>query len=66
MDKIRVELKERSYDIVIGGNILDGIGGALTTFEKSSKIAIVSNSTVYSLYGERVSDSIRNSGYNPL
>lgn len=65
MDKIRVELKERSYDIVIGGNILDGIGGALATFEKSSKIAIVSNSTVYSLYGERVSDSIRNSGYNP-
>jgi 3-dehydroquinate synthase len=50
---------------VIGGDILDGIGGALTAFEPSPKIAVVSNSTVSSLYGERISDSIRNSGYIP-
>ena len=64
MKKIRVQLGERSYDIVLGNSILDGIGEELKAFHLSPKIAIVSNPTVFSLYGERVSDSIRNAGFD--
>lgn len=66
MEKIRVRLAERSYDIVLGNAMLDGIGEELRSFHLSPKIAIVSNPTVFSLYGERVSDSIRNAGFDLL
>jgi 3-dehydroquinate synthase len=54
MEKVRVELGERSYDICIGKNILRNIGDSLKPFSLSPKIAIVTNPTVYPLYGERL------------
>ncbi len=51
MEKVRVELGERSYDICIGKNILRNIGGSLKSFGLSPRIAIVTNPTVYPLYG---------------
>lgn len=64
MEKIKVELGDRSYDISIGSNILDGIGDNLKSFGLSPKTAIVSNPTVFSLYGERVLDSIKKAGFD--
>jgi 3-dehydroquinate synthase len=64
MEKIKVELGERSYDITIGSSILDSIGDNLKSFGLSPKTAIVSNPTVFSLYGERVSDSIKKAGFD--
>ncbi len=64
MEKIRVELAERSYNISIGSNTLEGIGDKLKLFELSPRIAVVSNPTVFSLYGERVSESIKNAGFD--
>jgi 3-dehydroquinate synthase len=66
MEKIRVELDERSYDICIGSDILDDIGDALKSFGLSPKIAVVSNPTVFPLYGERVSDSVKKAGFDLL
>ncbi|MEW6213805.1 MAG: 3-dehydroquinate synthase [Nitrospirota bacterium] len=66
MEKIRVELGERSYDITIGCHILDGIGDNLKLFGLSPKVAVVSNPTVFPLYGERVLDSIKNAGFNVI
>jgi len=66
MQKIRVELGERSYNISIGNNILDGIGDALKSLDLSPKVAVVSNPTVLELYGERVSNSIKGSGFDLL
>jgi 3-dehydroquinate synthase len=63
MEKIRVDLAERSYNISIGNNILEGIGEKLTLFDLSPRIAIVSNPTVFSLYGDRVSDSVKKAGF---
>jgi len=65
-EKIRVELGERSYDISIWSTILDGLGDALKSFSLSPRIAIVSNTTVYPLYGKRVSDSIKKAGFNAI
>ncbi|MDI6889411.1 MAG: 3-dehydroquinate synthase [Thermodesulfovibrionales bacterium] len=66
MEKIRVELAERSYDIVIGSDILRGIGDNLKSFGLSPRIAIVSNPTVFSLYGKCVSDSVKKAGFDLL
>ena len=64
METIRVELGERSYDISIGTNILDGIGDNLRSVGLSPTVAIISNPTVFSLYGDRVSGSIKQAGFD--
>jgi 3-dehydroquinate synthase len=66
MQEIRVELGERSYNISIGNNILDNIGDALKSLDLSPRAAVVSNPTVLELYGERVSNSIKEAGFDLL
>ncbi len=64
MEKVRVELKERSYDICIGKDILRGIGSRLKSIDLSPRIAIVSNTTVYSLYGKIILDSLKENRFD--
>lgn len=64
METVRVELVERSYDILIGNGLLDGVGARLKTYGPSPKAALVSNPTVFALYGERVTDSIKKAGFD--
>jgi len=64
MKKIRVELAERSYDIFIGSNMLDGTGAKLSLFGLSPKIALISNPTVFALYGELVAGSLKKAGFD--
>jgi 3-dehydroquinate synthase len=64
MQKIRVDLGERSYNIMIGNAVLKDIGRALDKFEFSGKIALISNPTVYGLYGKTISEALRASGYD--
>ncbi len=66
METVRVNLGERSYVICISSGIIRSIGDNLKSFGLSSKIAIVSNPTVYSLYGEVVADSLKKAGFNVL
>ncbi len=63
MDKIRVELGERSYTIAAGSGILKDIGKSLERFDFSKKAAIVSNPTVYDLYGKTLAASLSGSGF---
>lgn len=66
MKKNRVELGERSYDICIGSKILEKIGSKLKSLSTSPKTAIISNPTVYSLYGKEVLNSIKSSGFDVI
>ena len=66
MEEIRVNLAERSYDIAIGSGMLDDIGKKLASFQFSPKIALISNPTVFGLYGARILNSIRNAGFDCL
>lgn len=66
MEKIRVELGERSYDIAIGTGILEGLGEKLRSFDLSPRIAVVSNPTVFPLYGERLLAPLKESGFEVL
>jgi len=64
MEKIIVGLGERSYDIVIGSGMLSGIGERAASFGFSPAIAVVSNPTVFDLYGNKVIESLSNAGFN--
>lgn len=64
--KIRVNLGDRSYDICIGSKILERIGSKLKSFSSSPKTAIISNPTVYRLYGKKVLASIKSSGFDAI
>lgn len=66
MQKVRVDLGERGYDISIGNGILEGIGDNLKPFGLSPKTALVSNPTVYPLYGNVVSESLKKAGFDVL
>jgi len=66
MVTISVDLLERSYNIIIGSNLIEKIGDELKRFEFSPKTAIISNHTVFSLFGEKASISIKNAGFEPV
>lgn len=66
MAGIRVELGERSYEIVIASGILNKVGGHAKSFGFSSRIAVVSNPTVHGLYGKAVEDSLRDAGFDVI
>ncbi|MBI4689124.1 MAG: 3-dehydroquinate synthase [Nitrospirae bacterium] len=66
MEIVKVKLKDRSYDICIGNKILKGIGQRLRSIGISPKTAVISNPTVYKLYGKTVLDSIRSSGFDVI
>jgi 3-dehydroquinate synthase len=66
MEKLRVALGERSYDIVIAGGMLEGLGEAVSALDVTKKTAIVSNPTVFGLYGARVEESLRAAGLEPV
>ena len=69
--KIKVDLGSRSYTIHIGEGhgregILAGLGKALLTIglEKKVKIALVTNPTVFPLYGGAVLSSLKAAGFD--
>ncbi len=62
METLKVDLGKRSYNITIGHNILKGLGEEVRKFKFSPKAALISNPTVYKLYGDVVLSSLRSSG----
>src|SRR5208282_853749 len=64
MEKVTVGLGERSYDIMIGSGTLSGIGERAARFGFSPTIGIISNPTVFGLYGEEVMRSLKDAGFN--
>ncbi|MBI5055516.1 MAG: 3-dehydroquinate synthase [Nitrospirae bacterium] len=61
---VTVDLKERSYDIVIGSKVLRRLGLRVKEF-RPSKVAIVSNKTIFPLYKETVLKSLEECGITP-
>jgi 3-dehydroquinate synthase len=61
--EIRVQLGDRSYDIVIGHGILEDIGDYATSLSLGGNPFIVSDSKVGKLYGDRVRNSFEISDF---
>ena len=54
----------KTYDILIGGGLLSHLGEAVKKLGKSQKICVVSESTVFPLYGKTVTDSLECAGFS--
>jgi 3-dehydroquinate synthase len=66
LEKLRVELAERSYEIAIGSGTLKALGEHLRGLSPSPRLAIISNPTVHGLYGEPLESSLKASGFEPV
>jgi 3-dehydroquinate synthase len=64
VQKLRVELGDRSYPIVIANGTLAGIGSALAESGYHGRLALISNPTVYHLYGNSVAASLQEAGFD--
>ena len=56
----------KKYDVVVGNGLLCEIGSYVSAFSKSAKIAIISDSHVWPLYGDKVATSLDNAGYKTI
>ncbi|AJE02906.1 3-dehydroquinate synthase [Geobacter pickeringii] len=61
----RVNLGERSYDIHVGSEILDGVGAVCRDLGLGRNAAVVTNTTVGPLYYDRVAASLTTAGFAP-
>lgn len=54
----------KEYNVHIGTGFLDTIGEKISEIKKPCRVVLVSDDTVYALYGERVKKSLANAGYS--
>lgn len=53
----------KNYHIHIGSNLLPAIGAEVKKLGKADKVFLVSESTVWPLYGRQVEESLQNAGF---
>ena len=58
-NRVRVELEERSYDILIGGQLLARAGELLQPFLKQSRVFVLSDETVWALHGDSLTAGMK-------
>ena len=63
MRKVTIETSTK-YDVIIGSELLENAGEHLQAVLKCDKLCIVSDETVYSLYGQMLFNSLENAGYD--
>lgn len=63
MDRVNINLGKRSYQIIINSGILEQCGEFLARLGLGEKILLVTNPTVYSLYGSTMQKSLREFGF---
>ncbi len=61
-ERVRVELGERSYDILIGERLRHQVGQRLQEVVEPSWVAVITDETVKGLYGADVTDSMQQAG----
>jgi len=59
-----VDEKEKNYEILIGRGTLHGLGARIQEL-RPTKVAVVSNPTVFALYGDQVESSLSAYGIKP-
>lgn len=63
--RVRLPAKSKAYDIRIGAGLLGGLGQAVrkTLGGEARAVAVISNKTVFGLYGKPAMDSLRSAGF---
>ena len=63
MSIIRVNLGAKSYNIEIAAGLLDAAGEKIRSISKAQRAAVISDSNVDALYGERLQAALAGSGF---
>src|SRR2546428_5633504 len=63
MNKVRLHLKENSYDIIIGNRILAQLGDILATLNIGQDAVIVTNPGIARLHGNKLVSGIKRNGF---
>lgn len=66
MKKLKVELPNNSYEILIEDGLVNNIGTEILSVYGGDKIAIITDENVDTYYGEIVENSLKKSGYDTL
>lgn len=56
----------KTYDVIIGSGLLKNAGEYITTVKKPCKAAIISNETVWPLFGDILADSLQRTGFDVI
>jgi 3-dehydroquinate synthase len=59
---VPVDLGERAYDVLIGPGLVDEAGARLRPFVRRDRVAVVSDETVWSLHGARLTAALKRAG----
>ncbi len=62
MKKLRIDLADRSYDILIGRNFLSSLGDHLSLLKSSRRALVVTNPVINKLYGKVLSEGLNSAG----
>ena len=62
MKTLRIDLADRSYDILIGRSLLASVGDFIPPTARVQRAVIISNPIVNGLYGSRVQSGLTQSG----
>ena len=63
---ISVGLGERAYDVLVGEGLLDQAGRLIAPLMKRTRTAVVTDSTIWALHGERLTAGLRAAGIDAL
>lgn len=66
MQTLRVNIPNREYDIKIENGLMDRCGEEMIKLFKPCRIAVITDSNVAPIYGERLLNSLTNSGFEPF
>ena len=64
MKRLNIDLGERSYDILIGRNILPQVGEFISKRFEPSRSIIITHPSVRNLFGEKIESGLVNAGYS--
>lgn len=62
MKKVKVNLGNRSYDIVVGYRCLSQLGKMIKRLDIGRDAVVITNSTIFSLYGKNLKKSLEKAG----
>ncbi len=65
MKRVSLNLGENSYSVLIGTGLVDGTGKHLKELGFSGKAVVITNPVVRKLYAERLTASLKASGFTP-
>ena len=63
MQRLNIDLGERSYDILLGSGLLDRVGELLSQVIQPSRIILVTHPSLFRLYGEKVLAGFKKQGW---